>query len=1179
MADRKPRRGEGEREALWYKDAVIYQIHVRAFADADGDGIGDFAGLTEKLDYLASLGVTALWLQPFYPSPLRDDGYDIADYDQVNPAYGELADFKRFLKEAHRRGLKVITELVINHTSDQHAWFQRARRAAPGSTERNFYVWSDDPDRYREARIIFKDFESSNWSWDPVADAYFWHRFYHHQPDLNFDEPAVHQAVFDAMDFWFGFGVDGMRLDAIPYLYEREGTNCENLPETHAFLKKLRRRLDRSFDHRMLLAEANQWPEDAVAYFGDGDECHMCFHFPVMPRLFMAVRQEDRFPIIDILEQTPAIPETAQWATFLRNHDELTLEMVTDEDRDYMYRSYAADRRARINLGIRRRLAPLMGNDRRRMELMNALLFSLPGTPVLYYGDEIGMGDNIYLGDRNGVRTPMQWSSDRNAGFSRANPQKLFLPVIIDPEYHYEAVNVEAQQSNPHSLLWWTRRLIALRKRYRAFSRGTIDFLYPANPKVLAFVRRFEDERVLVVANLSRFVQHVELDMRGADPEFVGTFPMELFGRTPFPPIGDWPYLLTLGPHGFYWFSLERERLELSARPGRGGEARDGDVPAIEWAGDWHDLFTGQGRGRLDAALERLLAPRRWFGGKARTVRNAAVADALAIADPAAGLDAVFATAEVEYVDGEPERYALFVACAEGDLADLLLHDQPWSIYARLEGGGRGEGGGGRRAKVLYDALVQPAAARALLTAIARRRGFKGGGGELSGHITAAFGRAGGARGELPPRLSKAEQSNTSLIFGDRFILKLFRKLEPGVNPDLEVGRFLTERAGFPHTPEVAGWLELLRGGQGQRRKAEPLTVGILQTFVQNEGDAWSYTLDSLGRFFERVLTRREQAAVPPAPEPADGLVPAALFVASLPRGGEAPAPHEAGERDRELPPGYEPELIGGYVDSARLLGERTAELHLALAGDAGDPDFAPEPFGTLYQRSLYQSMRTLTGRALQLLSERRGRLGGQAGELAETLLDRRAEVLERFGALLERRLAAERVRIHGDYHLGQVLYTGRDFLIIDFEGEPARALGERRIKRSPLVDLAGMLRSFDYASHSELARQIDGALVSADDAPALAGWGRWWRHWVSAHFLAAYLGRLGWAGLAGAGGGGEAAGGARLVPNDPADLALLLEVFLLEKAIYELRYELNNRPDWVAIPLAGILDLLGGAG
>src|SRR5438067_3075013 len=569
---------------LWFKDAVIYQLHVRAFHDSDAGGIGDFRGLTEKLDYLQDLGVTALWLQPFYPSPLRDDGYDIADYTAVHPSYGTMAHFRRLLNEAHRRGIRVVTELVLNHTSDEHAWFQRARRSPPGSRWRDFYVWSDSPDRYDEARIIFRDFETSNWAWDRQAGAYYWHRFYSHQPDLNFDNPRVREAMLRVVDFWFEAGVDGLRLDAVPYLYERDGTTCENLPETHQFLKELRAHVDSRFDARMLLAEANQWPEDAITYFGNGDECHMAFHFPVMPRLFMAVHQEDRFPVVDILQQTPPVPDTCQWAVFLRNHDELTLEMVSDEERDSMYRFYARDRQARINLGIRRRLAPLLGNDRRKIELLNALLLSLPGTPVLYYGDELGMGDNIYLGDRNGVRTPMQWSADRNAGFSRANPQQLYLPVNIDPEYHYEALNVEAQHNNPNSLFWWTKRMIAVRKRHLVFGRGTVEFLYPENPKVLAFVRRMGDERVLVLANLSRHPQYVELGLG----DYEGRVPVELLGGTRFPPIGRLPYFLTLAPYGFVWLSLEGDRDRDAAT----GARTDGHA-VIAVPSGWDDVYRG----------------------------------------------------------------------------------------------------------------------------------------------------------------------------------------------------------------------------------------------------------------------------------------------------------------------------------------------------------------------------------------------------------------------------------------------------------------------------------------------------------------------------------------------------------------------------------------------------------
>jgi maltose alpha-D-glucosyltransferase/alpha-amylase len=546
MHDRAPDPG-------WHHDAVIYQLHVKAFRDSNRDGYGDFRGLIEKLDYIAELGVTAIWLLPFYPSPLKDDGYDIADYCGVHPSYGTVADFQELLDKAHARGLKVITELVVNHTSDQHPWFEKARTAPKGSPERDFYVWSDDPNRYAGARIIFTDTETSNWSWDPVAQQFFWHRFFSHQPDLNFDNPAVLEAILDVMRFWLRMGVDGLRLDAIPYLVEREGTNCENLPETHVVLKKLRAAMDAEFSGRVFLAEANQWPDDVRPYFGDGDECHMAFHFPVMPRMYMAVAQENRTPIVDIMARTPPIPPQCQWAIFLRNHDELTLEMVTDEERDYMYNTYAKDRRMRINVGIRRRLAPLMENGRKEIELMHALLLSLPGSPVLYYGDEIGMGDNIYLGDRNGVRTPMQWTPDRNAGFSAVESAALYFPVIVDPPYSYHSVNVEAQERTSSSLLQWLRAIVRLRRRYQAFGRGTFEPLAPENRRVLVFLRRFDGEVILCVNNLARHAQYVELDLR----EFDGWAPMELWSGQAFPRIGTLPYLLTLNGRDFMWFKLE----------------------------------------------------------------------------------------------------------------------------------------------------------------------------------------------------------------------------------------------------------------------------------------------------------------------------------------------------------------------------------------------------------------------------------------------------------------------------------------------------------------------------------------------------------------------------------------------------------------------------------------------
>ncbi|HZK67356.1 MAG TPA: maltose alpha-D-glucosyltransferase, partial [Chloroflexota bacterium] len=924
-------------DPLWYKDAVIYELHVRAFRDSDADGIGDFRGLTEKLDYLQDLGVTTIWLLPFYPSPMRDDGYDISDYTAVNPSYGTMKDVRQFVREAHRRGLYVITELVCNHTSDQHPWFQRARHAPPGSSARNFYVWSDSPDRYREARVIFKDFESSNWSWDPVAQAYYWHRFYSHQPDLNFENPAVRRAIYRAMDFWLDMGVDGLRLDAVPYLYERDGTNCENLPETHEVMREMRRHVDEHYSGRMLLAEANQWPEDSVAYFGNGDECHMAFHFPVMPRMFMAIRMEDRFPIIDILAQTPPIPEKCQWALFLRNHDELTLEMVTDEERDYMYRVYARDPEAKINLGIRRRLAPLLGNHRRRIELMNGLLFSFPGTPVVYYGDEIGMGDNIFLGDRNGVRTPMQWSPDRNAGFSQTNPQRLYLPVIVDPEYHFESVNVEALQGNPHSLLWWTKRLITLRKRYKAFSRGSLEFLHPENRKVLVFIRRFQEEQILVVANLSRFVQFVEVDLA----DYRGMIPVEMFGTIEFPPIGDLPYFLTLAPHCFYWFSLQSERMPEG--PFGAPEAKpEAEAPVVMVAGEEVSgalaalLRPGRDSPLLDV-LPDYLKTRRWFGGKARRIKSTHLVDSFSL--PFQGGTAHPILVQVDYTEGDPDTYLFLIAFASGERADQLRQDSPKAIVAVLRPRAGGEEG------VLYDALLERPFSSALLDTIRERRRVRGQEGELVGTPFRSLRKVmEDSAAALEPSVSRVEQSNTSVVFGDRLILKLFRRVETGANPDLEIGRFLAEK-GFPHTPAIAGMLEYRRG------RKEPATLAILQSYVPNEGDAWAYTLDHLSRYFEHVLTSH--------PEPRESATCARHLLTLL---------------EKEVP-ALATQTISGYLESARLLGQRTAEMHLVLGSATQDPAFTPEPFTSFYQRSIYQSMRSLTGRTFQTLRRAAKRL------------------------------------------------------------------------------------------------------------------------------------------------------------------------------------------------------------
>jgi maltose alpha-D-glucosyltransferase / alpha-amylase len=1082
----------------WYQDAVLYEVHVRAYQDSNADGVGDFRGLTQRLDHVRDLGATAVWLLPFYPSPLRDDGYDIAQYKGVHSAYGTLRDFRAFLREAHRRGLRVITELVMNHTSDEHAWFQRARRARPGSIWRDFYVWSDTPTRYADARIIFKDFESSNWAWDPVAGAYFWHRFYSHQPDLNFDNPAVREAMFKVVDFWLEMGVDGLRLDAVPYLFEREGTNCENLPETLEYLSALRRHVDARFDDRMLLAEANQWPEDAVAYFGRGDRCHMAFHFPLMPRMFMANRMEDRFPVVDILGQTPKIPESAQWATFLRNHDELTLEMVTDEERDYMYRVYADEPEARINLGIRRRLAPLLGNDRRRIELLNLLLLSLPGTPVVYYGDEIGMGDNIYLGDRNGVRTPMQWTADRNAGFSQANPQRLYLPVVADPEYQPGAINVEAQQNNRSSLLWWMRHLIQVRRSNPVLATGDVEFLFPDNRKVLVFLRTLGQDTVLVVANLARSAQFVELDLS----RFAGSVPIELFGPTGFPRIGDLPYFLTLGPYGCYWFALRRDE-----EPAADAGSR---IPVITVRGEWATLLERRRRRPLEQVLPMFLERQRWFGSKGRAIVSTEIANVVPLG-PTGAL--TFVT--VSYAEGEPDVYVLPLAVrnAEGDgwpppetsvVAELDATDGRW---------------------VLFDGVWEPAVAKALLAMFDRRPPRTSG---LDVERTMAFRRIRGDRQPLAPQVVSADQSNTSIAFGDRLMLKLIRRLEAGRNPDLELGRFLTERAGFANSAPVAGAISARGLGR------EPGTVAIVHGFVPNEGDAWSYALDALGDYFEHALARAPQEPAPEPPSPLAWLPP-------------------------EPPPDDAREAVGPLLVNAELLGQRVAELHAALASAPDDPAFAPEPLTALYQRSLYQSIRSLATRVLRRLRTRFPHVVGAAD-----LLDRERELFERLDELLRSgRIEGTRIRVHGDLHLGQVLWTGSDFVIIDLEGEPARSLSERRIKRSPLADVAGMLRSFDYAVEQALRAPSTAMLVPDDPGVVLRDWARAAGRWMSAAFLARYL---------------ETAAERRLVPDDPSQARRLLEALVLEKAVYELGYEMDHRPEWITTPVRGIVELLDNA-
>jgi maltose alpha-D-glucosyltransferase/alpha-amylase len=1104
-------------DPTWYKDAIIYELHVRAFNDSVTDGIGDFGGLTQKLDYLEDLGVTAIWLLPFCPSPLKDDGYDIADYTDVHPSYGSLGDFQKFLREAHRRGIRVITELVLNHTSDQHVWFQRSRRAEPGSRWRNFYVWSDSPDKYKEARIIFKDFETSNWTWDPVAKAYYWHRFYSHQPDLNWDNPEVRQAMFNVLDFWFDLGVDGLRLDAVPYLIEREGTNCENLGETHDILKAVRAHLDAQYRDRMLLAEANQWPEDSVAYFGEGNECHMAFHFPVMPRLFMALRMEDRYPITDILKLTPAIPQNCQWAMFLRNHDELTLEMVTDEERDYMYRTYAHDRQMRINLGIRRRLAPLLENDRRKIELMNALLFSLPGTPVIYYGDEIGMGDNVYLGDRNGVRTPMQWSADRNAGFSRANPQKLYLPVNIDPQYHYEAVNVEAQYNNPHSLLWWMKRMIAQRKHFQAFGRGTLEFLHPSNHKVLAFVRQYENERILVVANLSRFSQGVELDLQ----RHQGTVPIEVFGHSYFPGVSDQPYFLSLGPYAFHWFHLQPK--EANAESLSSGATGLQTVPVIH-AESVEEVFSLETRSGIAKLLPSVLPSRTWFLGRNRTLRDVSINDVVPVPESSSYL----LLTDIEYTDGDPDTYLIALAIATGEKAEAILRDNRDSVLARIAGISD-------QTMIVYSAVLDRDFGNSALTAMVRRKKFKADHGYLqSGHIRAFRTDWKRTRSNLEPSRVPTDQPSSYIRYGEDFVLKLYRRLEAGVNPDREILEFLTEHTHFSNSPRALGWLEYRNSFNPE---AEPVTVGQLTSYTRNGTNGWKFMLDHLGLYFERAL------AIPSEdPRLKDVSFPADVLAAA----------------SKPLPP-LMADLLGTYAERIRQLGQRMAELHAALATHPELPAFAPEPFTDFYRFGLYHGMIGQTNRVVDALRNACRRIDGAVQQECRKLLERENDLRASLHPLRDERISGFRLRIHGDLHLSQLQFTGNDVVIMNFDGDPTRSLTERRIKRSSLRDVACMVRSLHYVSYAVLFGQVPG-IVAGADAQQLEKWADAWRNCMSAVLVKSYF---------------EPAGNSETLPNSMKERRILIRTYMIETCLKEIMHELEYRPNWLRIAVRGLLDLL----
>ncbi|ABS62164.1 trehalose synthase [Parvibaculum lavamentivorans DS-1] len=1041
-----------ETDPLWYKDAVIYQLHVKSFFDANNDGIGDFAGLMRKLDYIADLGVTAIWLLPFYPSPRRDDGYDIGEYRDVSPDYGTFEEMRAFVQAAHGRGIRVITELVINHTSDQHPWFQAARRAPPGSPERDFYVWSDSDKNYAGTRIIFCDTEKSNWTWDEEAGAYFWHRFYSHQPDLNFDNPAVLKEVLSVMHFWLDAGVDGLRLDAIPYLIEREGTSNENLPETHEVLKKIRADLDRHYKDRVLLAEANMWPEDTQQYFGtDGDECHMAFHFPLMPRMYMAVAQEDRFPITDIMRQTPDIDESCQWAIFLRNHDELTLEMVTDAERDYLWNTYAADRRARINLGIRRRLAPLMERDRRRIELMNALLLTMPGTPVLYYGDEIGMGDNVYLGDRDGVRTPMQWSPDRNGGFSLADPATLALPAIMDPLYGFQAVNVEAQERDRHSLLNWLKRMLAVRREHRAFGRGAQRFLRPANRKVLAYLREHDGDIILCVANLSRTAQAVELDLH----EYENRTPMELSGGAAFPAIGQLPYLLTLPPYGFLWFRLAEDA--TSPEWASGAPGMEIERYTFVLRPSLTDVTQGNNRHVLENdVLPAYLPYRRWFGAKDETLRGVRVAKTAAL--PGAE-DLLWTELEVT-TDSGTNSYALPLGIVwEGEQAGPFASNLALARVRR-----------GRHVGLLTDGFSLETFSQTVVKAMQSGAELP-----LDGSVVKFTAHPGfDIEPDLKPHWLAAEQSNSTMVLGERAVLKVLRKIQKGIHPEVEMVRHLTDK-GFENVPAILA--------EANRIDDDGTSLLMLmQTFVYNQGDGWQWTLGAL----ERMATDMDWS-------------------------------------------------FSNYANFARNLGQRLAEMHAVLAQPAKHPAFAPETMDAAAASEMGERIANEVSTALDLTP--------QTGTEDETLLGQREILLMRIRELAISAEGRVRTRIHGDLHLGQVLVTGSDVMLIDFEGEPAKPLADRRKKDIPLRDVAGLLRSFDYAA--AVAERQRPASAETEEIRTGERYARFRVQAVEA-FLDGYAGE-------------------RDIGNDP-----LLNLLVLEKAAYEVAYEAANRPDWIDVPVAG---------
>jgi maltose alpha-D-glucosyltransferase/alpha-amylase len=1088
----------------WYKDAIIYELHIKAFCDGNDDGTGDFAGLLTKLDYLETLGITAIWVLPFYPSPLRDDGYDIADYYNIHPSYGNIDQLKELIQEAHKRNLKVITELVINHTSDQHPWFQRARRAPKDSVERNYYVWTDDPGKYKDVRIIFQDFEASNWSWDPIAQQYYWHRFFNHQPDLNYDNPQVQEEVFKIIDYWCNMGVDGFRLDAVPYLYEREGTNGENLPETHAFLKKLRKHVDDHHPGTVFLAEANMWPEDSASYFGNGDECHMNYHFPVMPRIFMALRMEDRYPITDIFDQTPEIPENCQWAIFLRNHDELTLEMVTDEERDYMYKVYVKDPKARINLGIRHRLAPLMENNRRKIELLNCLLFSLRGTPVIYYGDEIGMGDNFYLGDRDGVRTPMQWSPDRNAGFSKANPQKLYLPLILDPEYHYESVNVETAYHNPSSLLWFMMRMISMRKKYKAFGRGDMKFINVDNPKVLAFTRTYEKETMLVIVNLSRYTQAAELDLG----DYKGYQLMEVFSKNKFPSIKEnTPYFFTLDTWSYQWFLVEKVHT---------GAMENKALPVME-VNDWNGFLDKEVLETFcNDILPGYLAKTPWYLGRERIINTMSIENYATI--PTADRPTFLLLIDINYESGLPETYQLPVTLVTEKESSKLITESRHAAICRVTTG--------KEELVMIDALFATGFQLALVQRIAAGSVIQVNGSKIKFNGSESVARYVNGHTGIRSRIVDSRPNFTSIAYDNDFFLKIYRMVELSIHPDVEMTEFLSVQQQLPVIPALKGTIEW----QFDRGR---VTLGMMQVLVEYHGNGSTFMFERLNHINEKVLARHKEQ------------LPSTELKGTL----SSPVPYG------ELPEDLREFLGGPLAEGMRLLGTRTAHLHKALAASYDAKEFAPENFSLHYQRSLFAGMQSLVREAFNNLAKKIKTLPGDAPEIKEILL-RKNDVLNKLKGIYSKKLDITRMRIHGYYILDQVLFTGKDVAIPYLGGNPYRSFSERRIKRSPVRDLASMIRSFYYASEAALK---NGHIVK-EETEKLLPYYKLWTHHAAGFFMHTYL---------------QEVGEVSFIPADKEELAQLLRIYLLEIAVHDLNHELNDRPDWAIVPVRLIKAIL----